>query len=153
MQILYVPECQHCLTVGCIDGSKLTRSVELQIASIFAPVTQDETLVATLVPVQQQVGAVDCGVFAAAFTLHAEKGDNLRKLRFDQSRMRSHLIQCFEKQKLEGFPLLTCKPHQVKRAKLAHCVIYVSAECQMFMIQRWLPVTAVTNGFITNVLA
>ena len=92
--------------------------MELQIASIFAPVTQDETLVATLVPVQQQVEAVDCGLFAAAFAFHAAKGDNLTELHFDQSRMRSHLIQCFEKQKLEGFPLLTCKPHQVKRAKL-----------------------------------
>ena len=106
MQILYVPERQHWLTVGCIDGdlqiydsmlrgSKLTRSVELQIASIFAPVTQDETLVVTLVPVKQQVEAIDCGLFAAAFALHAAKGDNFREL--DQSRMRSHLIQCFEK--------------------------------------------------------
>ena len=125
MQILYVPQRHHWLTVGCIDdsmlsGCRLTRSVELQIASIFAPVTQDKTLVATLVPVQQQVGAVDCGLFAAPFALHAAKGDNLRKLHFYQSRIRSHLIHCFEKQKLEGFPLQTSSGEESQASSLRY---------------------------------
>ena len=141
VQILYVSERQHWLTVSYLNddlkvydsicGSKFTTSVELQIASSFASASQGDSLVATVVPVQQQLGEVDCGLFAAAFAFHAAKGDTLRRLQFDQSRMRSHLIQCFEEHKLEGFPLSSCHPDQLNRTKLAHRVIRLYCTCRM----------------------
>ena len=57
-------------------GSKFTTSVELQITSIFAPASQEDSIVATVAPVQQQLGAVDFGLFAAAFAFHAANGEN-----------------------------------------------------------------------------
>ena len=110
-------------------GSKFTPSVESQIASIFSPISHDNALVVTVVLVQQQVGGVDCGLFAAAFAFHAASGENLRKLQFDQSRMRSHLIRCLEKQALERFPLSTA--NEVDRAGLAHHVIHLFCTCSM----------------------
>ena len=90
VQILYVSERQHWLTVSYLNddlqvydsicGSKFTTSVELQIASNFASASQGDSLVATVVPVQQQLGEVECGLFAAGFAFHATKGDTLRRL-------------------------------------------------------------------------
>ncbi len=55
---------------------------------------------------QQQSGGVDCGVFAIANAYHAERGDTVEMLQFDQARMRQHLIQCFEKQQFSPFPTM-----------------------------------------------
>ena len=56
-------------------------------------------------PVQQQRGATDCGLFGIAFASELAKGENLPKdITFNQSRMRSHLLQCFENDELMPFP-------------------------------------------------
>ena len=65
----------------------------------------EETVLTVHVPyVQQQIGGKDCGVFAIAFALHLCLGQELADIRFEQSRMRQHLLRCFQKRKLEGFP-------------------------------------------------
>ena len=111
-------------------GIKFTTSMELQISSIYHPTSQENSLVVTVVPVQQQSGGVDCGLFAAAFAFHAASGDSLRRIQFDQSRMRSHQIRCFEEQKLEQFPFSSCPDH-LNRARLAHRVIHLFCICRM----------------------
>ncbi len=44
------------------DGG-LTATLEEQLAWIYWPVTKYHSLMVTSVPIQQQVGAVDCGLF------------------------------------------------------------------------------------------
>ena len=57
-------------------------------------------------------------------------GDSLRKIQFDQSRMHSHLIRCFEEKKLEEFPFSSCTDH-LNRAMIAHRVIHLFCTCRM----------------------
>ena len=53
---------------------------------------------------QNQKGGDDCGVFAIAFAVDLVMGREPAGLRYDQSKMRHHLIQCFEKKLLTPFP-------------------------------------------------
>ena len=39
-------------------------------------------------------------LFVAVFVLHVALGDDPEKITFDQAKMRSHLLECFEKKKL-----------------------------------------------------
>ena len=61
---------------------------------------EDRGLTLHHVPVQQQSGITDCGVFAVAFAYHAAIGDELERIIFDQGQMRKHLLRCFEKKEL-----------------------------------------------------
>ena len=66
-------------------------------------------------PVQQQRGATDCGLFGIAFASELAKGENFPKdITFNQSRMRSHLLQCFENDEIMPFPRQH-KPSKRKR--------------------------------------
>ena len=56
---------------------------------------------------QQQEGALDCGLFSIATAYHMARGDGQQ--RFDQSLMRQHLMACFEKQALSPFPQVAGK--------------------------------------------
>ena len=47
-------------------------------------------------PVQSQIGGNDCELFAIAFAVSICFGMNPSKEIFDQEKMRSNLIQCFE---------------------------------------------------------
>jgi hypothetical protein len=53
---------------------------------------------------QQQVGSVDCGLFAIANAVELLEGNNITGVVFDQSQMRNHLIKCLENDKLTPFP-------------------------------------------------
>ena len=54
---------------------------------------------------QKQKGVSDCGPFAIAFAYHAALGDDLRTITFDQDKLRTHLVTCFEKEMFSRFPL------------------------------------------------
>ena len=53
----------------------------------------------------KQTGVNDCGVFAIAYAVNILNGIEPDGVVFDQSKMREHLIQCFEKQDLQPFPI------------------------------------------------
>ena len=94
-------------TVYLIDslaGDHLPSTLEEQIAMIYQDVVRDHGLLVTRVPVQQQMGSTDCGLFAIAYAFYAAWGNQLTKLCFDQSKMRQHLLECFQQQKLTAFP-------------------------------------------------
>ena len=63
-------------------------------------------LTVTRMPVQQQDGQSDCGVFSIASAYHAARGDDISWLHYDQSQMRKHLINCFEREELSPFPVV-----------------------------------------------
>ena len=62
-------------------------------------------------PVQTQTGPVDCGLFAIAFAYELAVGNlPVHEVRFDQKKMRSHLLSCFEKRELTHFPQARRQP-------------------------------------------
>ena len=53
-----------------------------------------------------QSGQADCGLFAIAFATALLNGLHPRAYYFDQSLMRSHLLNCFERGGIETFPTI-----------------------------------------------
>ena len=52
-------------------SGKCVPSIERQLAEIYRPLTFNGTLTVKVLPVQQQQGSVDCGLFAISFALAA----------------------------------------------------------------------------------
>ena len=114
MQIFFVEERQHWITTALIKGEvcifdscfngKLTPSAEFQIAQMYSPLVQSNSLLVIVIPMQQQQGANNCGLFSIAAAYHACKGENLGELTFIEGQMRTHLSKCFERKKLAAFP-------------------------------------------------
>ena len=77
--------------------------------------------------VAKQSGTRDCGVYAIAFITHIANGLDPSLYVFDQGKMREHLTKCFEKRKLETFPV--CRK---RRGNLSANIeeIYVYCYCR-----------------------
>ena len=86
-------------------------------------IKEDRGLTLHHVPVQQQSGITDCGVFAVAFAYHAAIGDELKRIIFDQGQMRKHLLRCFEKKELSRFP------HKLLRSRGECKFQYIALHC------------------------
>ena len=87
----------------------------------------DNGLLVSSVPMQQQRGSCDCGMFTIATAFHIAAGIKIEDVVFDQTMMRSHLLQCFKKKVLSPFPSL--RKQQVARNKLLNIVIPVYCHC------------------------
>ena len=59
-----------------------------------------------LVRMQRQCGSKDCGLFALGVCTAIAHGIDPSKIKFDQYKMRHHLITCFESNNLSLFPVL-----------------------------------------------
>lgn len=116
LQILFVDERHHWI-LSSLHGSDviiydsssslpLTPSVEQQLFQLYGLLMPNGSsdLLVTSAPVQQQRGSCDCGVFTIANAFHIASGNDLEYTTFDQTKMRSHLIQCFEERLLSPFP-------------------------------------------------
>ena len=85
------------------SGGDLNTSLTHQLTWVYRALSTveedgeevDPYLIVHIPPVQQQTGSSDCGVYAIAFAVHAALGDDVKHLELDQTRMRSHLLQCF----------------------------------------------------------
>ena len=141
VQILYIPERQHWVTTSYHNGEvrlydskfsgQLTASLEEQIVRIYKPAVQNDSLMLTAIPVQQQSGGVDCGLYSTAFAYHAAMGHDLGKLAFEKGRMRQHLLHCLEKQLLTPFPPSPLSTAQVKRSPKKQLTINLYCICEM----------------------
>ena len=111
-----------------LSSLPLTASVEQQLLQVYGATMPHESngLLVSSVPVQQQRGECDCGLFVIATALHIGAGNNTEEVSFDQTKMRSHLVQCFEKKTLSPFPQTRKK---VKRSMLANILIPVYCQC------------------------
>ena len=67
---------------------------------------QGSLLPVQMAEIQKQDGGCDCGLFAIAVATALAFHHNPRTLTFEQTLMRPHLIQCFEKGKLTLFPAM-----------------------------------------------
>ena len=61
-------------------------------------------LTVEVVSCTQQRGATDCGLFAAAFATALCLGHLPDMAHFVQSKLRTHLVQCFDSMNMTGFP-------------------------------------------------
>ena len=57
-----------------------------------------------------QMGGVDCGLFALAYTTDLAHGNNPSQILYDQSQFRSHLLQCLNDHKAAPFPRIGMHP-------------------------------------------
>ena len=57
-----------------------------------------------LFPSQKQKGSDDCGVFAICFAVAIAFGLNPGTLHVRQEEMRTHLVNCFNKEQFSPFP-------------------------------------------------
>ena len=51
-----------------------------------------------LSPCHKHVGTTDCGVFAIAYSIDILFGKNPSEIVYDQSKLRQHLVDCFQKE-------------------------------------------------------
>ena len=73
-------------------GNSLQSSLECQIARIYS--SKKEKFTVLMVPVHQQEGSEDCGVFAIAYAVELAFGGDPRAVIYRQESMRSHLESC-----------------------------------------------------------
>ena len=72
----------------------INRSMILQMAQIYRAPNNQPSLSVKVLPVQQQNGYRDCGLFAIAFATEICMGQNPSKAVFIQTQMRGHFFRC-----------------------------------------------------------
>ena len=70
----------------------------------------------------------NCGLFSIAAAYHAAVRSDIGSLTFNESRLRAHLIKCFEQKKLTRFP--QSKKLSVTRPASQNLVIVVYCPCK-----------------------
>ena len=117
-------------------GGRLSSSLTHQLALSYRLLvkTEDEDgeeMDPTLfidVPYAQH-GVSDCGLFAIAFAVHLALGDDAAGLNFDQSKMRQHLLKCFQRKTMMPFPQTKAGPRY--QTYFPHMEIELFCTCQM----------------------
>ena len=115
VQILFVAERDHWVATSYhqdeirLYDSKISPnlhdSLQEQIALIYKEAANGNTLTVKAIPIPQQTGGEDCGLFFIAYAYHAALGEDLLGITFDQSKMHDHLIACLNQKCLKPFPL------------------------------------------------
>ncbi len=88
-----------------------------------------------------QPNSYDCGVIAIANATELLFGNNPEKCVWDVSKMREHLIQCFQQQKINRFPILRERRipfgHSVKNFVIEdiHCTCRMPEDHSKSMIE------------------
>lgn len=80
------------------------KETERVIANLFQ--CDSSKLTITVSRSHKQKGTVDCGLFAIANATAIEFGKNPSKLRFKQEALRSHLVNCYNKNFMSPFPCI-----------------------------------------------
>ena len=90
-------------------SGKTSEELDVQLALLYA--TNEPELKINVIPIQQQRGVSDCGLFAAAVVFAIISGDDPAKVRWRQVNMRKYLTTCIESGNLQPFPTIrTAKP-------------------------------------------
>ena len=93
----------------------------------------------TILPVQQQAGGVDCGLFAIAFLQFILSCKEIPMgVSFEQLSMRNHILKCLKNNRLEMFPQTEhskkiCKEKVIKLELYCTCrQIWVESDNRVF---------------------
>ena len=92
-------------TVRTFDSLNLKTSTQLnkQLDALYGIEKERKSMKVR----HKQKGTTDCGLFAIAYATEIAEGtdfDALCRMKFNQNEMRSHLLECFEKQEIARFP-------------------------------------------------
>ena len=96
-----------------------------QIAAIMC--VKDPNILLEFVPLKEQVGYSDCGVFVIAFATSLCAGNNPAEYAYIQDKLRNHLRQCLENRKVTEFP---SQPRKIKQLCNPVMMIPVYCECR-----------------------
>lgn len=115
------------------------RKLLLQIACMFNNEKESSLQLARL-PVQQQNGSQDCGLFAIALAVEVCRGSNPGAVVFCQEKMRDHLVTCLESMIFTSFPIakrkrLTTKAKASTEVYELYCVCHYPASYDTKMIE------------------
>ena len=126
----FVAEEKRCDTVHCYDSLNSDGTVTEKVAKQIFDLSfcESDNLNINLKPVQQQTNGTNCGIFAIAYALSIVHGIDPTTIRFEEKRMRKHLVTCMEQKKLTPFPRLNYFPRPCKGATVI-VAIYCSCRC------------------------
>ncbi|XP_073524300.1 uncharacterized protein [Phyllobates terribilis] len=113
-----------------LHSSSISDTLKKQILKMYKPLFHgcNKILDVTIMCCQKQNGANDCGLFAIANAVALAEGVDLKSVEFNQAEMRSHLILCLEKGRLELFPYETKLRQKIYKKRLTlttYCLCHV----------------------------
>ncbi len=73
--------------------------------SVLQLATEKPQIILHFKDVPVQSGTYDCGLYAIAFVTALAIGEKPELFFFDQTKMRRHLFQCFERRAMQMFPV------------------------------------------------
>ena len=115
----------------------VNRSMILQMAQIYRAPNNHSTISVKVLPVQQQNGYRDCGLFAIAFATESCSGQDPSRAVFIQTQMRGHLLKCLTKGNIMPFPQFpqqekaTLPPQITLRPRVNTIHVTVHCVCRM----------------------
>ena len=104
------------------------RMTLLQIAKIYKGRSENNYLKLKIMPVQQQQGVVDCGLFSIAYATEVCSGMNPVDATFNQKSMRNHLLQCLIAGVMCPFPQITI-PHYLELPRPTSRTLNIKLYC------------------------
>ena len=114
VQIVHCLARHHWITVSTIDCmdvevrvfdslfTNCDKETEAVIRGLYQRETENIRIIMSRC--QKQTSGSDCGLFAIAFAMALVFNEHPSKLKFNQQKMRSHLVECFTKQEMTPFP-------------------------------------------------
>ena len=128
-EIIHVRNNHWCVvsTVGCETGAvhvydSLCKTISKETVRLIASLVYSpcSELRVTMMDVEKQSNGSDCGVLAIAYAFDLCSGLNPCTVRFDHSKIRSHLATCLENCQVSCFPVLGERKIAVRNVEL-HC--------------------------------
>ena len=123
------------------------RSMILQMAQIYRAPNNHSTISVKVLPVQQQNGYRDCGLFAIAFATEICRGQDPSRAVFIKTQMRGHLFKCLTNRNMMPFPQfpqqekamlppqIALRPHVNTIHVTVHCVCRMPDHYDTNMVQ------------------
>lgn len=135
VQILFKgsSKCGHWLTISTLNlkpgyvnvYDSLNLDLDLDVTNQICTILRQEStyVTANKVPMQQQHGNEDCGLFAVATAVALCCGHEPNKILFRQDLLRNHLINCLEQGNFSMFPFdVNVRQKKIKTQKIrVHC--------------------------------
>ena len=102
--------------------SCLSESSKILLSKLIK--TDKPTITIKMASVTKQSGDSDCGLFAIAYATHLSNGLDPSLCVFNQAQMRQHIINCFESENLQPFPII-----KKRRSSVLTKMIYIKVYC------------------------
>ena len=122
-------KCGHWLTISTLNlkpgyvnvYDSLNLELDIDVTKQICTILRQESMYVTAnkVPIQQQHGNEDCGLFAIATAVALCHGYEPNKIMFRQDRLRSHLVNCLEDGEFTMFPFdVNIRQKRIKSQKI-----------------------------------